>query len=95
MECVDGAFREPLPDEIVDRGMPFSPKNVAIEQLESLAESIRLGVKHVKATKHGHELKAEGRIRSLEPVKAELAEPQERYDTEVTKLLGRGGTSHA
>ena len=92
---MDGAYCEPLPEEIVDRGMPVGPKNVAIEQLENLAESIRPAVKQVKAMKPRHELNAEGGFRSLEPVKAELAEPQEQYDTEVTKLLGRGGTSHA
>ena len=87
---MSGAFCEPLPEEMVDRGMPFGPKNVAVEQLENLAESIRPAVKHVNAMKRRHELKAEGRIKSLEPVKAKLAEPKGQDDAEITKLLGKG-----
>lgn len=75
--------------------MPFGPKYVAIEQLENLAKSIRPAVKHVKAIKRRNELNAEGRIKSLEAVKAELAEPQEQVDAEITTHLGRGETSHA
>ena len=80
---------------MVDRGMPFGPKYVAIEQPENQANSIRPAVKHVEAMKRRDELNAEGRIKSLEAVKAELAEPQEQVDAEITKLLGRGETSHA
>ena len=53
LQCVDGAFCQPLPEEMVDRGMPFGPKYVALEQLEDQAKSIRPVVKHVKAMKHG------------------------------------------
>ena len=52
LQCVDGAFCQPLPEEMVDRGMPFGPKYVALEQLEEQAKSIRPAVKHVKAMKH-------------------------------------------
>ena len=65
LQCVDGAFCQPLPEEMVDRGMPFGPKYVAIEQLEEQAKSIRPAVKHVKAMKQRDELDAEGRTRAL------------------------------
>ena len=73
LQCVDGAFYQPLPQGMVDRGMPFGPKYVAPEQLEEQAKSIRPAVKHVKAMKHRDELDAEGRIKSLEAVGDELA----------------------
>ena len=87
LQCVDGAFCKPLPEEMVDRGMPYGPKYVAIEQLENQAKSIRPAVKHVKAMKHRDELDAEGRIKSLEAVKAGLAERQADVDAELARLL--------
>ena len=51
LQCVDGAFCQPLPEEMVDRGMPFGPKYVALEQLEDQAKSIRPAVKHVKQSR--------------------------------------------
>ena len=60
LQCVDGAFCQPLPEEMVDRGMPFGPKYVALEQLEDQAKSIRPAVKHVKAMKHRDELGRSG-----------------------------------
>ena len=68
MQCVDGAFCQPLPDEMVDRGMPVGPKYVAIEQLEVQAVSIRPVRKHIKAMERRDEMEPEGRIRSLEAV---------------------------
>ena len=65
LQCVDGAFCKPLPEEMVDRGMPFGPRYVTIEQLEDQANSIRPALKHVKAMKHRDELDVEGRIKSL------------------------------
>ena len=89
LQCVDGAFCQPLPEEMVDRGMPFGPKYVTIEQLENQAKSIRPAVKHVKAMKHRDELDAEGRIKSLETVRAELAERQAAVDAEIAQLEGQ------
>ena len=74
---------------MVDRGMPFGPKYVALEQLEDQAKSIRPAVKHVKAMKHRDELEAEGRIKSLEAVRAELAEHQAAVDAEIAQLEGQ------
>ena len=87
LQCVDGAFCRPMPEEMVDRGMPFGPKYVSIEQLTDQARSIRPAAKHVKAMKQRDELDAAGRIKSLEAVRAELAEQQAQIDTELTKLL--------
>ena len=89
LQCVDGAFCQPLPEEMVDRGMPFGPKCVALEQLEDQAKSIRPAVKHVKAMKHRDELDAEGRIKSLETVRAELVERQAAVDAEIDQLEGQ------
>ena len=86
LQCVDGAFCQPLPGEMVDRGMPFGPKYVALEQLEDQAKSIRPAVKHVKAMKHRDELDADGRIKSLEAVRAELVERQAVVDAEISQL---------
>ena len=87
LQCVDGAFCQPLPEEMVDRGVPFGPKYVAIDQLEDQAKSIRPAAKHARAMKQREELDAAGRIKSLEAVKAELAERQAEIDAELTKLL--------
>ncbi len=89
LQCVDGAFCQPLPGEMVDRVMPFSPKYVALEQLEDQAKSIRPAVKHVKAMKHRDELDAAGRIKSLEAVRAELVERQADVDAEIAQLKGQ------
>ena len=89
LQCVDGAFCQPLPKEMVDRGMPFGPKYVALEQLEDQAKSIRPAVKHVKAMKHRDELDAGGRIKSLEAVRAELVERQAAVDAEIAQLEGQ------
>ena len=69
--------------------MPFGPKYAAIEQLEDQAKSIRPAVKHVKAVKHRDELEAEGRIKSLEAVIAELVERQADVDAEIDQLEGQ------
>ena len=87
LQCVDGAFCQPLPDEMVDRGMPFGPMYMAIEQLADQAKSIRPAAKHVKAMKQRDELDAAGRIKSLGAVKAELAERQAEVDAELAQLL--------
>ena len=89
LQCMDRAFCQPLPEEMVDRGMPFRPKYVALEQLEDQAKSIRPAVKHVKAMKHRYELDAEGRIKSLEMVKDELVERQAAVDAELAQLEGQ------
>ncbi len=89
LQCVDGAFCQPLPEEIVARGMPFGPKYAALEQLEDQAKSIRPLVKYVKAMKHRDELDAEGRIKSLEAVRAELVEGQAAVDAEMAQLEGQ------
>ena len=87
LQCVDGAFCQPLPEEMVDRNMPFGPKYVAIEQLAEQARSIRPAAKHVLAMKERDELDAVGRIRSLEAVRAELAARQVEVDAELARLL--------
>ena len=88
LQCVDGAFCQPLPQEMVDRDMPFGPQYVTIEQLEVQAKSIRPAAKHVKAMKLREELDAAGRIKSLEAVKAELTERQAAIDAEIADILG-------
>ncbi len=87
LQCVDGAFCQPMPEEMVDRGMPLGPKYVALEQLADQAKSIRPALKHVRAMEQREELDAAGRIRSLEEVKAELAERQAEVDAELAELL--------
>ena len=88
LQCVDGAFCRPLLGEMVDRGMPLGPKYVALEQLEDQAKSIHPAVRHVKAMKHRDELDAEGRIKSLQAVRAELVERQADVDAEIAQLEG-------
>ena len=87
LQCVNGAFCQPMPEEVVDRGMPYGPKYVAIEQLAVQAKSIRPAVKHVRAMRMRDELDAAGRIRSLEAVRAELAERQAEVNAELAVLL--------
>ena len=89
LQCVDGAFCQPMPEEMVDRGMGevFGPKYVSIEQLADQAKSIRPTAKHVKAMRQREELDAAGRIKSLEAVRAELAERQAEVDAELDQLL--------
>ena len=89
LQGVDGAFCQPLPEEMVDRGMSYGQKYVAIEQLENQAKSILPAVKHVKAMKHRDELDAAGRIKSLEAVRAELVERQAAVDAELAQLEGQ------
>ena len=75
-----------MPDEMVDRGMPFGPKYVDIQQLADQAKSIMPAAKHVKAMKLRGELDATGLILSLEAVRAELLklQPIERADPRST-----------
>ena len=46
-------------------------------------------MKHVEALKHRDELDAEGRIKSLEAVRAELVERQADVDAEIALLEGQ------
>ena len=87
LQCVDGAFCRPMPEEMEDRGIPFGPKYVALKQLADQARSIRPALKHVRARQQREELDAAGRIRSLEEVKAELAQRQVQVDAELIRLL--------
>ncbi len=84
---MDGAFRKPMPEEIVDRGVPFGPKYAALEQLADQARSIRPALKHVRAMRQREELDAAGRTRSPQEVRAELTERQAEVDAELTQLL--------
>ena len=87
LQCIDGAFCQPLPDEMVDRGMPFGPKYAPIEQLADQANSIRPSAKHVKAMQKRDELDAAGRIKRLEEVRAELVEQQAAIESELAGLI--------
>ena len=87
LQCVDGAFCQPMPEEMVDRGMPFGPKYVSIEQLADQAKSIRPAAKHLQAMRERDVLDAAGRIKSLEAVRAELVERQAAVDAELGQLL--------
>ena len=87
LQCVDGAFRKPMPEEMVDRGVPFGPKYAALEQLADQARSIRPALKHVRAMRQREELDAAGRTRSPQEVRAELTERQAEVDAELTQLL--------
>ena len=89
LQCVDGAFCQPMPEEVVDRGVPFGPKYVAIEQLADQARSIRPAAKRVKAMEQREELDASGRTKSLEAVKPELGESQAEVDAEIAQLLSQ------
>ena len=80
-------FASPLPDEMVDRGVSFGPKYVAVEQLAEQAKSIRPAAKQVKAMKQRNELDAAVRIKSLEAVTVELAELQAAVDAVLARLL--------
>ena len=85
-QCVDGAFCQPMPEEMVDRDMPSGPKYVALEQLADQARSIRPALKHVRAMRQREELDATGRIESLEALKADLAEHQAKVNAELSRL---------
>ena len=87
LQCVDGAFCQPLPEEMVDRGVPYGPRYVGIEQLAEQARSIRPAAKHVQAMRQREELDAVGRITSPEAVRAELEERQSEVDAELTLLV--------
>ena len=89
LQCVDGAFCQPMPQEMVDQGMPFGPRYVSVEQLAEQARSIRPALKRVEAMKMRDELDAPGRITSLEAVKAELFQRQAEVDAELARLLER------
>ena len=89
LQCVDGAFCQPMPEEMVDRGMPFGSKYVGIEQLADQARSIRPAAKRAKAMEQREELDAAGRIKSLEAVKAELGESQAEVDAEIAQLVAQ------
>ena len=70
VECTPGAsmrgraFSRPLPDEMVDRGKPFGPKYVPIEQFAIQAKSIHPTAKHVQAIRERALLDAAGHIKS-------------------------------
>ena len=87
LQCVAGAFCQPLPDEIVDQNMPFGPKYVPIEQLAEQGKSIRPSAKHVKVIEERELLDADGRIKGLEAVKAELVERQSAVDSKLAQLM--------
>ena len=87
LQCVDGAFCQPMSDEMVDRGMPFGPQYVSIEQLADQAKSIRPVAKRVQAMREREVLDAAGRIKSLEAIKAEFVEQQVALDAELVQLL--------
>ena len=90
LQCVDGAFCQPLPEEMIDRGMPFGPKYMALERLEDQAKSIRPTTKHIKAMEQRDVLSAAGRIKDLETAKAELAEHLAGVDAELALLIRQG-----
>ena len=94
LQCKEGAFCEPLPEEMVDRAMPFGPRYVPLEQLEDQAESIRPSAKRTKAIEHRDRLDAAGRIKSLKQVQSELADQQAAIDTEISELLGHVDEGH-
>ena len=73
LKCVDTAFCQSMPEEMADRGMPFGPRYVSVGQLAKQARSI-----HPAAV---------GRIKSIEAVRAELAEHQAGVDAELVRLL--------
>ena len=74
---------------MVNQGMPFGPKYVAIEQLADQARSIRPAAKRVKAMEQRGELDAAGRIKSLEAVKAGIGERQAEVDAETAQLVAQ------
>ena len=76
-----------MPEEMVERGMPFVPKYVSIEQLADEAKSIRPAAKPVEAMRVREVLDAAGRIKSLEAVRADIMERQAAVDTELGQLL--------
>ena len=89
LQCVDGAFCQPMPEEMVDQGMSFGPKYVAIEQLANQARSIRPAAKRVKAMEQREELDAAGRVKTLEGARAGLEERQAGVDAEIAQLLSQ------
>ena len=89
LQCVDGAFCQPMPEEMVDQGMSFGPKYVAIEQLADQARSIRPAAKRVKAMEQREELDAAGRVKTLEGARAGLEERQAGVDAEIAQLLSQ------
>ena len=56
-------------------------------QVADQAKSIRPAAKHIKAMRLREELDATGRTKSLEAVRAELAERQAQVDAEMARLL--------
>ena len=87
LQCVDGAFCQPLPEDMVDRGMPFGPRHVPIEQLEKQARSIRPAAKHIKAMKLRDELEAQESVKSREAAFIEVAERQAKINAELARLF--------
>ena len=87
LQCVDGPFFQPLPEEMVDRGMPIGPKYMSTEQLDEQAKSIRPAAKHVRAMRGREMMDVAGRIKNLEAVKSELADLQATVDAELIHLL--------
>ena len=62
-------------------------------QVADQAKSIRPAAKHIKAMRLREELDATGRIKSLEAVRAELAERQAEVDVEMAGLLEQVSSS--
>ena len=77
LQCVDGAFCQPMPEEMVGRGMPFGPKYVAIEQLADQARSIRPAFKR------------NGAMEQREAAKAEIGEYQAEFNAETAQLIAK------
>ena len=86
LQCVNGAFCQPLPKERVDWGISSPPKYVPIGQLEDEAQSIRPALKHSKAMKLRDELDAQGRVNSPEAELAEIAYRQATVNAELAML---------
>ena len=86
LQCVDGAFCQPLPNEMVNCGMGIGGKYTAIAQLEDQAKSIRPAAKHAKVMKMRNEAYGAGRIKGRGEEQAELSERQAKINSELARL---------
>ena len=85
LQCVDGAFCQPKPQEILDWGMP-SPGRFTIADLADQAKSIRPAAKQVIAATELERRRAAGRIMSHDMAKERIKELWDKIQADSDEI---------
>ena len=84
-QCAFGALCQPPPTEMFVNHMPFGPRYVTLEQLESSIKSTNPSARRSHLMQLRADLHAAGRFRSIDEVRAE--QRQVEMDAEAARFL--------